>query len=118
MTLVPDERIHDLRNYGEGILKPAHLISLYRQLKSIGAKKPHTWDAQWLFYSLVHGRLSICPTTNLVENIGFGPQATHTKQVRKGSGRDCKREEMAFPLVHAPIEVSEQMTEHYRSRIF
>lgn len=38
-----------------------------------------TWDYQWCFSIFYHQGLSITPGRNLVENIGFGVDATHTK---------------------------------------
>ncbi len=37
-----------------------------------------TWDYQWAFARMVHEMVSIFPTVNLIQNIGFGPGATHT----------------------------------------
>lgn len=36
------------------------------------------WDYQWLYARWTQNDLSIVPTTNLVSNIGFGVDATHT----------------------------------------
>ena len=49
---------------------------VYFQAKS---KKPHIWDSQWTFSRLLSNSLSIVPSKNLIENIGFGANATHTK---------------------------------------
>lgn len=38
-----------------------------------------TWDYQWLFTIWCKGQKAITPLSNLVKNIGFGPDATHTK---------------------------------------
>jgi hypothetical protein len=38
-----------------------------------------TWDYQWSFAKLINKQLSVIPRTNLIENIGFGADATHTK---------------------------------------
>ena len=40
--------------------------------------KPDTWDYQWLYCCLKNNGLSIVPNVNLIENIGFGLDATHT----------------------------------------
>lgn len=40
--------------------------------------KPDTWDYQWLYVCLKNNALSVIPNTNLVENIGYGNDATHT----------------------------------------
>jgi hypothetical protein len=39
----------------------------------------HTWDAQWYFAMWSQHSLAIAPRVNLVKNIGFRPDATHTK---------------------------------------
>tara|TARA_B100000886_G_scaffold219394_2_gene152345 strand:+ start:20122 stop:21087 length:966 start_codon:yes stop_codon:yes gene_type:complete len=39
----------------------------------------YTWDYQWLFCSLINSGLSVIPNTNLIDNIGFDSDATHTK---------------------------------------
>jgi hypothetical protein len=38
-----------------------------------------TWDAQWAFSCVVNQSLTIIPNTNLIQNIGFREDATHTK---------------------------------------
>ena len=37
-----------------------------------------TWDYQWLFARLLYSGLSIVPSVNLISNIGFHEEATHT----------------------------------------
>ncbi|MFA6404803.1 MAG: FkbM family methyltransferase [Candidatus Paceibacterota bacterium] len=57
-----------------------------------------TWDYQWESYRLLHNQLSIIPATNMIENIGFGADATHTKQTN--SHLLIKRRAITFPIVH------------------
>lgn len=38
------------------------------------------WDWQWIYYQARHNKLSIFPAVNLVRNIGFNEDATHTKE--------------------------------------
>ncbi len=45
---------------------------------------PDTWDYQWSFICFVNGGLCALPNKNLVNNIGFGPDASHT--LRGSSG--------------------------------
>lgn len=40
--------------------------------------KPDTWDYQWTFTCLANGGLTALPNRNLVNNVGFGEDATHT----------------------------------------
>lgn len=39
---------------------------------------PNTWDYQWMFTNIMRDRVSIVPQANLVRNIGFGADATHS----------------------------------------
>ncbi len=36
------------------------------------------WDWQWIYHQMTHRKLSIVPGKNLVSNIGFHADATHT----------------------------------------
>lgn len=38
-----------------------------------------TWDYAWFWACLKKGAVTVTPNVNLVSNIGFGPNATHTK---------------------------------------
>jgi hypothetical protein len=60
-----------------------------------------TWDYQWGYAKLVNGLLSVMPTVNLIENIGFDGQGTHYTSGEFG----LRVHEMTFPLCH-PAEVS------------
>ena len=42
------------------------------------AGKINTWDYSWTFACWANSGLTILPRVNLVSNIGFGEQATHT----------------------------------------
>jgi hypothetical protein len=57
------------------------------------------WDFQWLFTIWAHRGLAVLPNANLISNIGFGEDATHTKGVKdKLANLSCR--EMLFPLQH------------------
>lgn len=47
-------------------------------VKKMEKNKINTWDYQMLFISLVNSQYSIYPYKNLVKNIGFNIEATHT----------------------------------------
>ena len=38
------------------------------------------WDFPWIYTCWTCGGLSVMPSVNLVENLGFGPDATHTSE--------------------------------------
>lgn len=61
-----------------------------------------TWDYQWNFTVRINHGLSIRPKVNLIQNIGFGEDATHTK----GRNREItanEAHEISFPLKHPEL---------------
>lgn len=77
-------------------------------------KKLDTWDYQWEFTRLINSGLSIVPKYNLVENIGFGPDATHTFS-NKNYFDLAHTKELSFPLSHPPFIIKDTKSEnkHY-----
>jgi len=61
-----------------------------------------TWDYQWVFANWVNGRSSVVPAVNLISNIGFGVNATHTTGVSELENLPITP--IKFPLIH-PIGV-------------
>lgn len=49
-----------------------------KQIDRVYRKDLDTWDYVFLAAIWNHGGLTLTPSVNLVENIGFGPDATHT----------------------------------------
>lgn len=75
-----------------------------------------TWDYQWGFAKNYQSGLSIIPTQNLIINIGFGADATHT--LAASPLAPLKACEIEFPLVHPPFVIAD--AEHdrfYRKKI-
>jgi hypothetical protein len=62
--------------------------------------KDGTWDYQWLFSCWIQNGLSISPSVNLVSNVGFGEDSTHTKGASEIA--NLPTTEMTFPLQHPP----------------
>jgi hypothetical protein len=58
-----------------------------------------TWDYQWEFIRRINSGLTIQPQKNLISNLGFGHDATHTKNPSDKSSR-LKLESLTFPLRH------------------
>lgn len=54
--------------------------SLYWQdlFDAVYADRIDTWDYQFVFSCFIQYQLAICPSHNLIKNIGFGEGATHT----------------------------------------
>lgn len=69
---------------------------------------PNTWDYQWVYTCWTKGWVSIVPSRNLIQNIGFGADATHT--ITENPDYAIVAEAMYPPFRHPPdITVS---TEH------
>ncbi len=78
----------------------------------------NTWDVQWFFSILKNGGVSINPAVNLVKNIGFGSEGTHTTSSNKDMEK-IKTSPISFPLIHPKkIELDiDFITELYKSII-
>ncbi len=57
-----------------------------------------TWDYQLHAYLKLNFHLYIIPKVNLIQNVGFGEDASHTKSIEKRS--KLKSNNLGFPLVH------------------
>lgn len=61
-----------------------------------------TWDYQWFYSNILLGKKVATSVRNLVTNIGFGENATHTRNKR--SQKACfPRMEVDFPIKH-PVD--------------
>ena len=59
--------------------------------------KGYTWDYQWIYTITKHNLYCIAPKLNLINNIGFGSDATHTTYELSA---ETKIFDLDFPLVH------------------
>lgn len=62
-----------------------------------------SWDRPWAFACMYHNGLSINSTINLISNIGFGVDATHTKTNESKFANESITP-MSFPLNH-PLHI-------------
>jgi hypothetical protein len=74
---------------------------------SIAAKRLDTWDYQWSLSVLNANGLSITPAVNLVSNLGFGFDATHTRSRLLALHQAARA--MEFPLRH-PRQIERNCT--------
>lgn len=59
-----------------------------------------TWDFQWVYTQMkIHG-FSVIPSKNLIRNIGFRDDATHTKNANESIESKMKAQTLIFPLNH------------------
>jgi hypothetical protein len=83
-----------------------HWKKIY-DLTHSGIDKVNTWDFQWVFACWAQLGLSVLSNTNLITNIGFREDATHTRK-RTDSRANLDAAEMTFPLEHPPCVVRDR----------
>lgn len=77
-----------------------------------------TWDYQFSFLLLKDKTRCIVPGKNLIENIGFGLDATHTVKINKATAYRNKYE-IPFPLSHKySIQSEEKINNFYDDKQF
>ena len=67
-----------------------------KQILDVRNNKVDTWDYQWAFARHINSGMAIVPSKNTVKNIGFGDNATHTKNISDSESVDLH--ELSFPL--------------------
>jgi hypothetical protein len=79
-----------------------------------------TWDFQWTFSAWAQRGFGILPAKNLIRNIGFGSEATHTSDSGAGVA-DLLLESLSFPLAHPTVVMrdyaADRWTYEHHSRI-
>lgn len=78
--------------------------------------KINTWDYQWTFACWSQNGLSIIPKVNLVSNIGFDKNSTHTN--KKDKRVNMERYETSFPLTHPNVMFSNSIADEYLNKKF
>ena len=83
-----------------------------RKFKMTAAREVDSWAYRWTYACWKQKLLTITPQKNLVENIGFGEEATHTL----GSGNNLpKANSIEFPLSHPD---SKSIRQHVKADAF
>lgn len=70
-----------------------------------------TWDVSWTFTAITHGMLQVVPNVNLISNIGFGVNATHTHAV--GVHANMPTQPIQFPLEHPMFVLADIEADRY-----
>lgn len=99
MSALDDRFTHD--NI-KSILPNRDERSLYVRWWLRQRENPHdtAWDSRWMLALLLARGACICPSRNLIRNIGFGTGSTHT--ARCSRYQVIPRQTIDFPLRHPP----------------
>jgi len=76
MTLLPRLRQLPLRDWFGGQWR-----NVIRTIEKVHLQRMNVWGARWALTVVANEGLSIYPRVNLISNIGFGDEATHTDVV-------------------------------------
>ena len=71
------------------------------------------WDYPWALSCWLQRGLATFPNVNLVSNIGFGPEATHTTGESLGFLNNVPAEAMTFPLRHPPFVIQDTVADRF-----
>ena len=94
------DKIKKKNYFRDFFLNPLEKIYRLRKFdKTISSSRVDWWDYQWDFARYVNSGLAIVPKNNLVKNLGFGEDATHTQN---GNSESAKMEatDIELPLNH------------------
>ena len=88
---------------------PGFLCAEWKELYQRTAADPDvTWDYQFIFHCLRKGGVATFPRANLISNIGFGPEATHTRKMGRfdtlRSHEDLPRLDLVPDRIDAPYD--------------
>ena len=73
-----------------------------------------TWDHQWTFACWNQNGLSVVPSVNLISNLGFSKESTHTKKTSPLANMSTDRIEL--PLIHPQLILRHQKADRYVER--
>lgn len=104
-------------NFIEETFNNKESITYWRKIfEDVKKKKIDTWDYQYTFSMWDNGGLAIIPSVNLISNIGFGKEATHTKQVSELS--EIPREEISLKNINLEVVQNIKLDDYVFNKYF
>lgn len=79
--------------------------------------KVDTWDFQWVYAIYSNGGMCIMPNVNMISNIGFNAEATHTKTGGEGSA-NLQTQEMSHLVHPSKIEIDKAADKFESQHVF
>ena len=78
----------------------------------------NTWALRWTLSCWLQSGLTILPNVNLVSNIGFGQEATHTVDSNSQNPlANIPTEKMYFPLQHPPFIIRDAEADEFTDKL-
>ena len=105
MTLWPEIKAQNrLKDILEDSNAVKYWLDKFQMIYDGRERQADTWDYQWTFACWLQSGLTILPNVNLVSNIGFSPDATHTLN-KWSRAANLPVGAINFPLKHPPYMV-------------
>lgn len=118
MTLWPD--IRDSGWLADVLQDPPVADYWTRIFQSTFDGKVNSWAYRWTFACFIQSGLTILPNVNLVSNIGFGAEATHT--TGQSTTANMLVAPVDFPLRHPPFVIrdtqADLFTDTHRFKVY
>lgn len=108
--------LHKDINFKKSFVKKEEWKYWFNIFRSVQEGKVNTWDAQVVYLAFTQGMLSIYPTKNLISNIGFGDDATHTTN-KNSILSNLSTHEISFPIRNPELILPNFKAESDRKRI-
>lgn len=86
----------------------------YSIFEKVKGKEIDTWDYQWVFAIWNNGGIVSVPNVNLISNIGFGDEATHTKNISPLANKEF---ESIGSITHPDKIVVDKKADKYASEV-
>jgi hypothetical protein len=92
----------ELRESGwlDGLIDAPHAAGYWSYQLDLAYRERHTWDCAWLLSGWLNGGLHAVPNLNLVSNLGFREDATHTRPEQGDFLAELPTSELPSPLAH------------------
>lgn len=95
----------------EDIFDDGRAVKYWRRIfDAVYEEDIDSWAYAWTFACWIQSGLTILPNVNLVSNIGFGEDATHTKGDRFAN---MAVHPMDFPLQHPAFVLRDAKADHF-----
>lgn len=72
----------------------------------------NTWDYQWVFACWLQNSISVVPNVNLISNIGFDRDSTHTTE-KASKASLIPTEQLMFPLNHPSFVICDTLADNF-----
>ncbi|MFQ3615150.1 MAG: glycosyltransferase family 2 protein [Cyanobacteriota bacterium] len=109
--------VAQLENYLVDILDDNRAVGYWTRIFQSTYERRYqsaSWAYRWLLSSWLQSGLSVLPSVNLVSNIGFGEDATHTTTTSAQSQyANMQTKAMQFPLKHPPYVIRNRKADQF-----